>query len=85
MTQDIFNEILAAKDEIIATKDKTIAILKSTIADMKALAAEKDRMIATKKKLIAPLERGSSAKSAAVVSLEERMMDESYFWMKGVA
>lgn len=78
MTQDIFNEILA-------TKDDTIAILKSTIEDMKVLVAEKDRLITTKEELIAALERGSSAKSAAVVSLEERMMDESYFWMKGVA
>lgn len=78
MTQDIFNEILA-------TKDDTIAILKSTIEDMKVLVAEKDRLITTKEELIAALERGSGAKSAAVVSLEERMMDESYFWMKGVA
>ena len=85
MTQEIFNEILATKDATIATKDEAIAILKSTIADMKVLVAEKDRLITTKEELIVALERGSSAKSAAVVSMEERMMDESYFWMKGVA
>jgi hypothetical protein len=78
MTQDIFNEILA-------TKDDTIAILKSTIEDMKVLVAEKDRLITTKEELIAALERGSSAKSAAVVSLEERMMDEYSWMMKGAA
>jgi len=78
MTQDIFNEILA-------TKDDTIAILKSTIEDMKVLVAEKDRLITTKEELIAAIERGSSAKSAAVVSLEERMMDEYSWMMKGAA
>jgi len=78
MTQDIFNEILAAKDD-------TIAILKSTIADMEVLVAEKDRLITIKEELIAALERGSSAKSAAVVSLEERMMDEYSWMMKGAA
>lgn len=78
MTQEIFNEILA-------TKDETIAILKSTIADMKVLVAEKDKLITSKEELIAVLERGSGAKSAAVVSLEERMMDEYSWMMKGAA
>lgn len=78
MTQEIFNEILA-------TKDDTIAILKSTIEDMKVLVAEKDRLITSKEELIAVLERGSGAKSAAVVSMEERMMDEYSWMMKGAA
>ncbi len=78
MTQDIFNEILS-------TKNDSIAILKSTIEDYKVLIETLKETINEKNELIATLESGSSANSASVVSMEERMMDESYFWMKGAA
>lgn len=78
MTQDIFNEILS-------TKDDTIAILKSTIEDYKVLIETLKEAINEKDELIATLESGSSAKSASVVSMEGRMMDEYSWMMKGAA
>jgi len=78
MTQDIFNKILA-------TKDETIAVLRSTIEDYKVQTENLKEWITEKDELIANLERMCNAKSASVVSMEERMMDE-YSWMiKGAA